>query len=153
MGKIDRIAGILHKHKQNSRYLLAILLDIQESENYISIEAMRAVAEYLGVPESRVFAVVTFYRTLSLKKKGRRIIRLCTGTACHLRGSAAVLKELEKQLGIKNGEVTENGEYTLETVNCVGACALAPVVVSGENSYGRMEPSKVAELLEKESSA
>ncbi|MFA5456733.1 MAG: NAD(P)H-dependent oxidoreductase subunit E, partial [Synergistaceae bacterium] len=100
MGEIDRIAEILHKHKQDPRYLLAILLDIQESENCISIEAMRAAAEYLGVSESRVFAVVTFYRTLSQKKKGRRIIRVCTGTACHLRGSAAVLQELEKQLAI-----------------------------------------------------
>lgn len=147
MGEIDRIAEILHKHRQDPRYLLAILLDIQESENYISIEAMRTVAEHLGISESRVFAVVTFYRALSQKKKGRRIIRVCTGTACHLRGSAAVLQELEKQLAIKTGGVTEDGEYTLETVNCVGACALAPVVTSGENSFGRMGPSKAAELL------
>ena len=149
LGEIDRIAEILHKHKQDPRYLLAILLDIQESENCISIEAMRAAAEYLGVSESRVFAVVTFYRTLSQKKKGRRIIRVCTGTACHLRGSAAVLQELEKQLAIKIGGVTEDGEYTLETVNCVGACALAPVITSGENSFGRMDPSKAAELITK----
>ena len=149
MGKIDRFAEVLHKHKQDPRYLLAILLDIQQSENYISNDAMRAVAEYLGVSESRVFAVVTFYHTLSLKKKGQKIIRVCTGTACHLRGSVAVLHELEKKLGIKSGEVTEDGKYTLETVNCVGACALAPVVASGENSFGRMEPSKVVELLTK----
>ena len=147
LGEIDRIAEVLHKHKQDPRYLLAILLDIQESENYISIEAMRAAAEYLGVSESRVFAVVTFYRTLSQKKKGRKIIRVCMGTACHLRGSTAVLHELEKKLGIKSGGVTEDGEYTLETVNCVGACALAPVVTSGDITFGRMEPSKVAELL------
>lgn len=153
MGEIDRIAEILHKYRQDPRYLLAILLDIQESEKYISIEAMRAAAEYLGVSESRVFAVVTFYRTLSREKKGRRIICVCTGTACHLRGSAAVLEELEKQLDVKIGGVTEDGEYTLETVNCVGACALAPVVTCGENSFGKMEPSKVAELLAKEFSS
>ena len=147
MGEIDRIAEVLLTYKQDPRYLLAVLLDIQESENYISIEAMRAAAEYLGVSESRVFAVVTFYRTLSQKKKGRKIIRVCMGTACHLRGSTAVLHELEKKLGIKSGGVTEDGEYTLETVNCVGACALAPVVTAGENSFGRMEPSKAAELL------
>ena len=149
MGEIDRIAEVLHKHKQDPRYLLAILLDIQESEKCISIEAMRATAEYLGISESRVYAVVTFYRTLSRKKKGRRTIRVCTGTASHLRGSAAVLQELEKQLAVKSGGVTEDGEYTLETVNCVGACALAPVVTSGENSFGRMKPSKAAELLAK----
>lgn len=149
MGKIDRIAEILLEHKQDPRYLLAILLDIQQSENYISNDAMRAVAEYLGVSESRVFAVVTFYHTLSLIKKGQNVIRVCTGTACHLRGSAAVLHELEKNLGIKSGGVTEDGNYTLETVNCVGACALAPVVTSGDNSFGRMAPSKVVELLAK----
>lgn len=149
MGEIDRIAEVLHKHKQDPRYLLAILLDIQESENYISNEAMRAAAEYLGVSESRVFAVVTFYRTLSLKKKGRRIIRVCMGTACHLRGSESVLHELEKKLGIKSGGVTDDGEYSLETVNCVGACALAPVITCGEDTFGRMGSSKIAELLEK----
>jgi len=149
LGKIDRFAEILRKHKQDPRYLLAILLDIQQSENYISNEAMLTVAEYLGVSESRVFAVVTFYHTLSLSKKGQNVIRVCTGTACHLRGSAAVLSELEKKLGIKSGGVTEDGKYTLETVNCVGACALAPVVTSGENSFGRMDPFKVVELLTK----
>lgn len=149
MGEIDRITAILREHKQDPRYLLAILLDIQESENYISVDAMRAVSEYLGVSESRVFAVVTFYQTLSQKKKGRKIIHVCMGTACHLRGSAAVLEELQKQLNVECGGVTEDGEYTLETVNCVGACALAPVITSGDDSFGRMDPSKVAELLAK----
>ena len=149
MGEIDRVAEVLHKHTQDPRYLLAVLLDIQESENYISIEAMRLVAEYLGISESRVFAVVTFYRTLSLKKKGRKIIRVCMGTACHLRGSESVLYELEKKLGIKSGGSTDDGEYSLETVNCVGACALAPVITCGEDTFGRMGPSRIAELLAK----
>lgn len=149
MGEIDRIAEVLLTYKQDPRYLLAVLLDIQESENYISTEAMRAVAQYLGVSESRVFAVATFYRTLSMKKKGRKIIRVCMGTACHLRGSAAVLHELEKRFGIKAVDVTENGEFTLETVNCVGACALAPVITCGDDSFGRMDPAKAAELITK----
>ena len=149
LGEIDRVAEVLHKHTQDPRYLLAVLLDIQESENYISIEAMRLVAEYLGISESRVFAVVTFYRTLSLKKKGRKIIRVCMGTACHLRGSESVLYELEKKLGIKSGGSTDDGEYSLETVNCVGACALAPVITCGEDTFGRMGPSRIAELLAK----
>jgi NADH-quinone oxidoreductase subunit E len=149
LGEIDRIAEVLLTYKQDPRYLLAVLLDIQESENYISTEAMRAVAQYLGVSESRVFAVATFYRTLSMKKKGRKIIRVCMGTACHLRGSVAVLHELEKRFGIKAGDVTENGEFTLETVNCVGACALAPVITCGDDSFGRMDPAKAAELITK----
>lgn len=149
MGEIDRIAEVLRSYKQDPRYLLAVLLDIQESENYISTEAMRAVAHYLGVSESRVFAVATFYRTLSLKKKGRKIVRVCMGTACHLRGSAAVLHELEKKLGISAGGATQDGEFTLETVNCVGACALAPVVTCGDDSFGRMDAAKAQELLER----
>ncbi len=149
MGEIDRIAELLRHYERDPRHLLTVLLDIQDLENHISKGAMHAVSEYLGVPESRVYAVATFYRTLSLKKKGRKIIRVCMGTACHLRGSAAVLTELEKRLGIKAGGVTEDGEYTLETVNCVGACALAPVMTCGDDSFGRLSPSKAAELLGK----
>lgn len=111
---------------------------------------MKEVAGYLGVPDSRVYAVATFYSTLSLKKKGQKIIKVCTGTACHLRGSGAVLKELEKELGIKVGESTADGMYTLETVNCVGACALAPVMIAEDKTYGNMAPEKVKDVLEKE---
>lgn len=150
MGKIDHISEILRKYPQDPRYLLAILLDIQEKEKYLETSVMKEVAGYLGVPDSRVYAVATFYSTLSLKKKGQKIIKVCTGTACHLRGSGAVLKELEKELGIKVGESTADGMYTLETVNCVGACALAPVMIAEDKTYGNMAPEKVKDVLEKE---
>ncbi len=111
---------------------------------------MKQTAEYLSVPDSRVYAVATFYSTLSMRKKGRKIIRVCMGTACHLRGSGSVLEEISKQLGIKTGETSANGEYTLETVNCVGACALAPVIIAEDRTYGKMSPAKVADVLVKE---
>ena len=101
MGEIDRIARVLRVYPQDPRYLLAILLDIQEKEKYLSTSAMKQTAEYLSVPDSRVYAVATFYSTLSMRKKGRKIIRVCMGTACHLRGSGSVLEEISKQLGIK----------------------------------------------------
>lgn len=150
MGKNDQLADILNRYPQDPRYLLAILLDIQEEEKYLSIPALNRVALYLDVPESRVFAVATFYSTLSLRKKGRRIIRVCMGTACHLKGSHSVLIELQKQLGINNKETTDDGEFTLETVNCIGACALAPVVTAGDRTYCRMSSSGIAELIKEE---
>ena len=150
MGEIDRIARVLRVYPQDPRYLLAILLDIQEKEKYLSTSAMKQTAEYLSVPDSRVYAVATFYSTLSMRKKGRKIIRVCMGTACHLRGSGSVLEEISTQLGIKTGETSANGEYTLETVNCVGACALAPVIIAEDRTYGKMSPAKVADVLVKE---
>ena len=150
MGEIDRIARVLRVYPQDPRYLLAILLDIQEKEKYLSTSAMKQTAEYLSVPDSRVYAVATFYSTLSMRKKGRKIIRVCMGTACHLRGSGSVLEEISKQLGIKTGETSANGEYTLETVNCVGACALAPVIIAEDRTYGKMSLAKVADVLVKE---
>lgn len=152
LGEIDRIAEILHSYPQDPRYLLAILLEMQEKLKYLPTSAMRAVAEYLSVPDSRVYAVATFYSTLSLHKKGRKIIKVCMGTACHLRGAASVLEEISKQLGVKTGETSADGEYTLETVNCVGACALAPVMIAEDRTYGKMAPAKVADILAKEAS-
>lgn len=149
MGEIDQIAEILHGYKQDPRYLLAILLDIQAKEKYLSPAAMSRTAEYLGVPECRVYAVATFYSTLSLKKKGRCVVRVCGGTACHLRGSAAVMAEFEKQLGIREGETTDDGSFTLETVYCLGCCALAPSVACGGRMYVQMTPAKVAEVIAK----
>ncbi|MDO4560869.1 MAG: NAD(P)H-dependent oxidoreductase subunit E [bacterium] len=150
MGEIERVAAVLHSYPRDPRYLLAVLLEIQEGEKYLSTEAMRETALYLSVPESRVYAVATFYSTLSLKKKGKKNIRVCMGTACHLKGAAALLKAFEKELGVAAGETTADGRYTLETVNCVGACALAPVSVCGDRTYSRMSAASVREMLEKE---
>lgn len=150
MGEIERITHILSAFPRNPRYLLAVLLEIQEQEKYLSTDAMRMSAEWLSVPESRVFAVATFYSTLSLKKKGEKNIRVCMGTACHLRGSASVLRALEKKLGIKVGETTPDGKYTLETVNCVGACALAPVATCADRNYPRMDGVAIEDMLERE---
>lgn len=139
MGKAGRVEMVLRSYPRDQRYLLAILLEIQEKEKYLSVDSMRNVAEYLSVPESRVFAVATFYGTLSLKKKGARVIRVCNGTACHLKGAASVLQGLARTLGVEPPGTTADGEYSLESVNCVGACALAPVVMVGDRTYGKVD--------------
>ncbi|WAI02583.1 NADH-quinone oxidoreductase subunit NuoE [Methanogenium organophilum] len=136
------------------RYLLAILQDVQEKEHYISVDVMRSVAAYLNVPESRVYSVATFYKALSLVPLGKNVIKMCDGTACHIRGSPEVLKAFEKELGIKNGETTEDGMFTLQTVNCLGACALAPVVTINDRVFGKVRvkdvPGIIQEVLEDE---
>lgn len=139
MGETSHVLMILRSYPQDQRYLLAILLDIQEKEKYLSIDAMHDVAEYLGVPESRVFAVATFYDTLSLKKKGRSVIRVCNGTACHLKGAASVLRSLAQTLDVELPGTTADGEYSLEIVNCIGACALAPVVMVNGRTNARVD--------------
>lgn len=153
MGKADHISEVLQSYQQDSRYLLAILLDIQEKEKYLSVDAMRSVAAYLSVPESRVFAVATFYGTLSLEKKGAKLLRVCNGTACHLKGAASVVRKLSEMLGVEPSGTTADGEYTLESVNCLGACAMAPVVMVDDRTYGKIDPNNPAltALVEKTS--
>jgi len=101
----------------------------------------------LDVPLSRVYSVATFFKAFSLTPRGRHIINVCMGTACHVRGSDKVLEEMEKELGIKTGENSEDLRFTLETVNCVGACALGPMVIIGEDYHGEMTPEKVGGVL------
>lgn len=114
---------------------------------------MQWIAKFLRLPESNVFGVVTFYAQFKLTPTGRRIVQVCRGTACHVRGGARILREVEKQLGIKQGETTDDMEYTLETVACIGACALAPNIVIDKSVYGRMTTKKIAEIFSDGSSA
>lgn len=141
---------IIEGYPKEPRYLLAALQDIQENHTYLSVESMKMVAEYLGVPESRVFSVATFYKALSLVPQGKKVIKVCNGTACHLRGAPKLVEALEKELGIKNGETTDDGLFTIQTVNCVGACAMAPVVMVNDRVYGKVTISQVSEIIEEE---
>ncbi|WP_274925744.1 complex I 24 kDa subunit family protein [Methanogenium marinum] len=138
----------MSSYPEDPRYLLAILQDIQEKEHYISVDVMRSVACYLDVPESRVYSVATFYKALSLVPLGKNVIKMCNGTACHIRGSPEVMKAFEKELGIKNGETTEDGMFTLQTVNCLGACALAPVVTVNGRVFGKVRVKDVPCIIQ-----
>ena len=141
------VSKVLKKHKKDKSLLVDILQDVQSSIGYLPQEALEAVAEGLEVPVSRVYSVATFFKAFSLTPRGRNLINVCMGTACHVRGSDKVLASIEKQLGIKKGETTKDLKFTLETVNCVGACALGPVVIVGEDYHGEMTPEGVTNVL------
>ncbi len=127
--------------------LIPILQEAQEKFNYLPPEVMQEIARFLKLPASSVFGVSTFYAQFKLVPSGKRTVRVCRGTACHVRGGARVLREVEKRLGIKPGETTDDLEYTLETVACIGACALAPTMTVDKETYGQMTTKKVVEVL------
>ena len=132
--------------KIHSRFLVHILQDIQAKYNYLSEESMRIVAEKLSIPLRDVYGVASFYQAFSFKPKGRHIITVCLGTACHVRGGAGIVDTLSRELDIKPGETTNDLMFTLETVNCLGCCAIGPIVVADGEYYGHMTANKAVKL-------
>jgi len=149
-GQID---NILSRHTGDKSELIPILQETQEKFRYLPSEAMQEISRFLHIPESAVFGVSTFYAQFKLVPSGRRIVRVCRGTACHVRGGARILREVERRLGLKPGETTDDLEYTLETVACIGACALAPTMTVEKETYGQMTTKKVAEVFGERSKA
>jgi NADH-quinone oxidoreductase subunit E len=143
-----KIKSILSRYDSDAGMLVAILQDVQAEYNYLPREALEQVGQGLDIPFSQVYSVASFFKAFSLKPRGRHLINVCLGTACHVRGAVRVLDEVERELNIKSGETTEDLRYTLETVNCVGACALGPIVVVDGTYSGQMNSSKVKPLLE-----
>ena len=145
---MEDIQAILQAYPPEQRFSLAMLQDMQHKFNYIPREGMEALAAYLGCPLSSLYAMATFYKALSLKPKGRHIIKLCDGTACHIRGSTTLLDGVRRLLGINAGETSEDGLFSLELVNCLGSCALAPVMVVDGTYYGRVTLEKLPKILD-----
>lgn len=145
----DKINEIIHNYPAEQRHSLAIMQDMQRQFNYIPREGMEALAEYLGCALSVLYSMATFYKALSLNPKGKHIIKLCDGTACHIRGSLTLKEGITRTLGIDDGETTEDGMFSLELVNCLGSCALAPVMVIDDVYYGKMTIEKLPEVLNK----
>jgi len=141
--------GILDQHERASSAVIAILQDVQEKANYLPEGALRYVAQQLNIPVSRVYRLATFYRAFSLEPRGKHLTHVCTGTACHVRGAVKIVDALERELGICAGETDEQLEFTLETVSCLGACALGPVVVIDGNYHGQMTGAKSVRLIKK----
>lgn len=139
---------VVAKYGSQKRALILILQDIQDTRRWLSPETLDAVARELDVPVAHVWSVATFYKSFSLKPRGRHICTVCMGTACHVRGGAAVLEHFERKLGIHPGETSPDKEYTLERVNCLGACALAPLAVVDGRYYGQMTETKANAVLE-----
>ena len=128
--------------------LIPILQKVQDRLGYLPKTAIIEIASYINVPVADVYSVATFYSQFRLVPTGQKLIRVCCGTACHFRGGAAILHDIEKKLSIKPGETTEDRKYTLETVACIGACALAPVITINKKTYGQMSPEKIAEVFD-----
>ena len=143
----EKVQQVLEKYQRDKSALIDILHDTQSEIGYLPREALEEIGSGLGVPLSRVYSVATFFKAFSLTPRGRHLINVCLGTACHVRGSDKVLEQMEKELGIKTGDNTPDLKFTLETVNCVGACALGPMVIIGEDYHGEMTPEKVSEVL------
>ena len=141
------LASILEKNQSQPDQLIEVLQDVQEQYGYISEDAMREVSTELGTPLLEVYRVASFYKAFSMEPRGKNVLTVCTGTACHVRGANLVLNQATGQLGIAPGEMSEDGLFTIEHVNCLGACALAPVVKENGNCHHHMSPGKLRKLI------
>ncbi|MEK7398061.1 MAG: NAD(P)H-dependent oxidoreductase subunit E [Candidatus Poribacteria bacterium] len=147
--ELNMIDAIVGQHKRKSWALISILQDIQKEDGYLSSDVLKRVSEKMEIPLTRLYGVATFYKTLNLIPQGKHAITICAGTACHVRGSNRILNEIRGLLKVEPGETTEDGEFTLNVVNCLGACAIGPVVVVDGKYHGKMSASKVKDLLAK----
>ncbi len=146
----QQLEETLARYKGERGDLIPLLQEVQTKFGYLPEEAMQGIAKFLRLSESTVYGVCTFYAQFKLTPVGKHTIKICRGTACHVRGISRILNEAEKQLGIKPGETTSDLEYSLETIACFGSCALAPVMVVDETVYGKMTPDKVTKILKGE---
>ena len=144
-----KIQTLIDKHQGLKKNLIAILLDVQETFNYLPAEALRQVARALCIPLIDVLGVATFYRAFSLKPRGKHLCLVCLGTACHVRGGQKILEEVERKLDVPAGENTKDGQFTLETVACLGCCAIGPVVVVDGTYHGHATARTVGPILDK----
>ncbi|MCD8043919.1 MAG: NAD(P)H-dependent oxidoreductase subunit E [Tannerellaceae bacterium] len=144
---LKEIQAICTEHTNDPGELISVLHAVQEVVGYLPQEVQEVIASELRIPVSRVYGVVTFYSFFTMTPRGKYPISVCLGTACYVRGAGKLLEEFQRQLDIKSGETTPDGLFTLDTLRCVGACGLAPVVSIGGKIYGRMTPDKVREVL------
>lgn len=144
----EKVEAIVDNYQRNKGLLISIMQDIQAEYNYLPKEALIQVSQSLDIPLSQVYSVVTFFKAFSLEPRGRHLINVCLGTACHVRGGGKILESLERELGINAGKTTGDRKFTLETVNCVGACALGPIVIVDGEFSGQMATNKVKPLVE-----
>ncbi|MBC8274420.1 MAG: NAD(P)H-dependent oxidoreductase subunit E [Chloroflexi bacterium] len=145
----EKVTAIINKYDCDRGQLVSILQDIQAEYYYLPKEALVQISETMAIPASRVYDVATFFRAFSLEPRGKHLINVCLGTACHVRGAARILEQIERSLAIKRGGTTKDRKFTLETVNCIGCCAVGPAVKIDGEYFGQMSTDKVAGLLTK----
>ncbi|MBO5479373.1 MAG: NADH-quinone oxidoreductase subunit NuoE [Clostridia bacterium] len=147
-GKDEELEKILWVYKQDKDNLIQILNDVQEHYGYIPKHAQIAISEYLNIPMAEIYGVITFYARFTLKPKGKYHIAVCLGTACYVKGSQKIMDRLEEKLGIKAGETTQDGKFSIEATRCVGACGLAPVFTVNGEVYGKATVQKLDKVLD-----
>lgn len=145
----SRFTEILEQYKGKDGVLIPVLQKAQEIKGYLPEETIRAIADYFNKPYSEVYGVATFYAQFRLKPSGENIIRVCAGTACHVRGGKKILDKVCSELNVAPGETSADGKFSLEPVACLGACGLAPVMMINDTTYGRLTPEKITEILAK----
>lgn len=145
--QVAKLGSIIEKHIGKAGGLIPVLEEAQVSLEYLPLSVQKRIASGLNLPLSRVYGVVTFYSFFTMTPRGKHTVRVCLGTACYVRGGKALTDTLEKQFGIKEGETTPDRMFTLESVRCLGACGLGPVIVVDEDVHGRVKPGKVKEIL------
>ena len=143
--KVDEIIG---RYPAQQGVLIQLLLDMQSEFNWIPKEAILSISARFQIPISQVYRVASFYKAMSLTPRGKHVVSVCLGTACHVRGGPRIMDKAEESLGIKAGKTTQDMKFTLERVNCLGCCALGPVVVVDKDYHGKVAPAKVKEVLE-----
>ncbi|MBN1551053.1 NADH-quinone oxidoreductase subunit NuoE [bacterium] len=144
---IEKTDYVLEKNKFDSNALIAILQDVQHILGYIPKTTMKYIAERLDIPISRVYSVATFYKAFKLSPVGKHMIKVCLGTACHIKGGPLLMKALESELGVQPEEVTPDGKFSYEPVRCVGCCGLAPVIMIDENFHGKVKPADIKKII------
>lgn len=143
----EKLAAVIGKYQDKKWALIPLLQDVQEVFGFIPPESIEPIAEALQMFPSEVQGVVTFYSGFSLKPKGRQVLKVCRGTACHVKGSRSILRMIKKDLGLEEGETSEDYQFTLETVACLGACFLAPTMMVNRDYFGKLNPTKVGAVL------
>jgi len=145
--KREEIEALLDKYKRQPSQLISILHDIQAKYNWLPKEALVQISEGMDIPLSRAYSVASFYKAFKITPRGRHLVRICLGTACHVRGGVRIMEKAEEVLGVDGGETTPDMKFTLERVNCLGCCALGPVMVVDGEYHGKIVPTKVEEIL------
>jgi NADH-quinone oxidoreductase subunit E len=145
----DRLAPIVEKYRGKEGIAIPMLADVQREVGYVAEEAVEHVGAELGIAPAELFGVATFYAMFRFQPQGKHVVRLCRGTACHVQGSGLIADQLERALGIKDGETTQDMMFTLQCVACLGCCSLAPVMMVGDDVHGRLTPEKAVGVLAK----
>jgi len=146
---MNRVDGIIDRYEGERGVLIQMLLDLQSEFNWIPKEAIARISERMRIPKSQIYRITSFYKAMSLNPVGRHLIQVCLGTACQVRGAPKIMDRVKESLGIEEGETTPDMRFTLRRVNCLGCCAMGPVVVVDGNYHGKVTPSGVKDILQR----